>query len=320
MHTSVARAEAVAQEAHNYNVAVSSRRSVIQVCEPLVLDVAVRNDAAIVVEFHKMWKGSTQPLSFRVTAPDGGQWAYLPLVMTERALGPKLPLAPGKIYRYREILLYGGWQPGEGVKKAAYAFPEPGEYLVHAVFQHLQRRFESLPLKVTVVEATGREREALELFRGTKQAWFVEWSKRQVPEEFRRLATEYPETVYGRYARYYLATAVIEHHFDWEEAHRARAADLAGLDPTASNRRLREEVYRKTASEFADLAKAESAFPLADQCLFYLSNLKGKGEAVKVLEDLVGKYPESPVAVEARKRLEKLGKKVPAPTTQPAAP
>ena len=95
----------------------------------------------------------------------------------------------------------------------------------------------------------------------------------------------------------------------------------------ALQRRLTENASRKTAWEFADLARSEPAFPLADQCLLYQADCylnspaDRRAEAVKVLEDLVAKYPESPVAVEAHKRLEKLGKKAPAPpTTQPSAP
>jgi len=334
LHGALVSAPAAAQEELNYTISVASSRSVILVCEPLVLDVAVRNDGGSRVEFPEMLEGVTFPLSFEVIGRDGEMWLYGPLRQLEREEGPKVLLAPGEVYRYRKNLLYGVWRSPPGAKEAkrtAYAFPKPGDYDIRVAFrvvhQRQERRFESPRFKVTVVEPTGREREALELFRGTKQAEFIEdLTKRIPPPELRRLATEYPETVYGRYARFYLARTVLEHRFDWEEARRARASELAGLNPTTANRRLREEVYRKTAAEFADLARSEPAFPLADQCLLYQADCylnspaDRRAEAVKVLEDLVAKYPESPVAVEARKRLEKLVKKAPAPTTQPSAP
>jgi len=182
-------------------------------------------------------------------------------------------------------------------------------------------------LQVTVREPEGREKQALALFRGKAQGEFLHmWDMAALgpPPEFAQLARKYPDTVYGRYARFFRAASIVG--FDWAEARRTFAAELVGLDRGKAEMRLLEKVSEKRASEFADLARSEPPFPLADQCLLYQaecylnSRANRRTEAVKVLRDLVAKYPESPVAVKAKKRLEKLGTKAPAPTTSPPSP
>jgi len=207
----------------------------------------------------------------------------------------------------------------------AQDFPRPGRYTL--TVQYPPRHGAVAALKVHVSEPVGRDKQALELFRRWKHRPFIErLIKKPPPPELRRLATDYPETVYGRYARFYLATLVLQHRFDWEEARRKLASELAGLDPFEAELRMFDEVYANTAAEFADLARSESAFPLADQCLLYQARCytgslaNRQAEAVAVLKDLVKRFPQSPVAVKAKKRLEKLGKKVPAPTTRPSSP
>jgi len=315
------------EEHVQFDVTVTTPRAQILVCEPFVLDIAIRNAGASAVEIDELYSPSS-PLFIHLRGPDGKQIRFGPTVSVYRGVRT-LTLRAGAVYTHREILLYGMLYGSHGRKEAGYPFSTPGEYvltLTYAPRYPKQPTFEAGALKVTVLESSGRERRALELFRGRKQAWFVEWSQGNVPEEFRRLAVEYPDTVYGRYARFYLAATVIEHRFDWAEARREFASELAGLDRGKAERRLLEKVFEKAASEFAHLARGEPAFPLADQCLLYLAEcylkryVNRRAEAVKVLKDLVAKYPESPVAVKAKKRLEKLGKKPPPPTTRPSSP
>jgi len=309
-------------------VAATSPRTTILCCEPLMLDIEIANqgDASVDVE-EPMTLG--HPFEVHVTPPDGQRFRYTSPWSGSHSIR-KVTIDPGAVYRARMTLLYGGLRSAHQHRQFLHIFSTPGDYVVEvAYWPHRPKgpRLEAAALHVEVVEPHGRQGEALQLFRGQKQIEFMAIGRGKTPpEQLVRLKTQYPDTVYGRYARFYLAAALLEHRFDWQEARRTFAAELAGLDRLKAERRLFEKVFEKTAAEFADLAGAKPAFPLADQCLLYEaqcytgSPANRKAEAVKVLRDLVERYPKSPAAVKARKRLEKLGTKPPAPTTTPPAP
>jgi len=329
-------AAVAAEEEMTLALTVTCERQPILTCEPLVLEVRISNRGAVPIKIDKSLSLGG-PLTLHISGPEGGTRRYKPIRIASRV--PTLQtIRPGEAQAYRLVLVYGAMPlPGKGYA-ACFPFSEPGDYVLAFSYETDTRRLQAEPLKVRVAEVQGRDQEALDLFRGTKQGEFIEdRTKKVVPPELRRLATEYPNTVYGRYARYYLAAMLLEHRFDWSKVRGMLGSELAGLDRGKAELRLVEKVFEKTASEFADLARGEPAFPLADQCLLYQarcytgSPANRRAEAVAVLEDLVKRFPESPVAVKAKKRLEqfrkqaakrleKLGKKAPAPTTRPSSP
>jgi len=314
-----------ANDAPGLSVTLSSPRTAILQYEPLILDIGIGNPGVTKCEINE--PGSLgHDFIVQITGPAGTTRQYTSRGGAWRERKPVV-LEPGQTYTCRFVVHHGVFVSHRPRRHSMnYVFPQPGVYSVSVHYPPGKGTVGTLNVQVS--EPMGRDKEALQLFRGRKQADFVErpTSQREVPEEFRRLAAEYPDTVYGRYARFYLAATVLQHRYDWQQARRTFAAELAGLDRVKAERRLFEKVFEKTAAEFADLAAAKPAFPLADQCLLYEaqcytgSPANRKAEAVAVLEDLVKRFPKSPVAVKARKRLEKLGAKAPAPTTRPSSP
>jgi len=267
---------------------VSSLRTEILPCEPFVLDIEVRNAGDSVVQFPEILTLGFDGLRIQVTEPGGLSWRYVGLGDGLSVEGvPNVTLHPGGVYRYRALLHYSAHGRGR------YAFPRPGHYelsVTYAPFSSVRPagdegpKLEAKPIKVTVLEPEGRDAEALELFKRMERPRSLLLSGKELPEELQKLAEEYGETPYGRYARYSLAYRLLNPNFGRSETN-----------------------YRKAAPMFEELAGEEPPFPLADQCLFYLAECYEytgrKRQAVEVLQKLLEDFPLSPVAEEAQNKL-----------------
>jgi len=155
-------------------------------------------------------------------------------------------------------------------------------------------------LSVAVREPQGLEAAAFELFEGRRQAYFMAGRTLQRSMgEFQLLARDHPWTVYGRYARYYLAKALV-----------------------APRPQYAKSPYAKAAGLLEGLVSEDSGFPLTDQCMLDLADCYEQtnraGEARTVLEKLLEGFPESPVATPAKKKLDSL--QLPTPTPQVPQP
>jgi tetratricopeptide (TPR) repeat protein len=263
-----------------FRVRAKSPRTEILTCEPLVLDVELHNvgDAEVQVPVPLAMSG----LGFAVTIvpPEGPEFKYQPLEYESHLSLRQVRIAPGKVYRRRDVLLYSG--QGNGM----YAFEVPGTYALRVSYTPGARSgptFQSEALQVKVASPDGGEREALALFKGMSQVYFMYGSDKPSIPEFVKLSERYPTTVYGRFARYYMARQLV----------------------TGACGRSHEN-YLKAGAVFEKLIEERRSFPLADQCMVYLAECyrhTGKAEeAAKLLEELVKQYPESPVAQAARER------------------
>jgi hypothetical protein len=280
----------------NLGLSVMSPRTKILACEPLVLHISIRNLGSEPIKM-PCPVGFNGPLVLEITSPDEVKKRYYALLRIRRFLRTRV-LRPGEVCRQTEVLVYGILDvPGKG-KQANFIVPSPGTYRVHLRYEggaSQDARFEAEPLQVTVVEPRGRDLQARALFGAAGSGEFMGRAG-GLTEEFKRVANEYGDTVYGRYARYFLV-----------ERLRARYLMEMGGGP-----------------HLEALLKDAPDFPLADECLLHLSmylQVRGRRpDAIRALEEIIKKYPHSPVAPRAAKRLEGLRKKAPAPTTQPSSP
>ena len=286
-------------------VTMIAPRPAILLHEPLVLDIQVRNAGPSPATMDRL-NCNLKGLALRVTGPEGKTRGCRPGVSVNLLRSRQVVLAPDQVYLYRMVLLHGMLGSDGKRKTPGYVFPVPGQYSVVLTYHPGYPKgstFEAAALQVFVEEPQGRDREALELFCNESIQHFFTMNpsdgQMDAPKDFQRLAEEYADTAYGRFAQFYL---------------------LGDLSRVLA---MKDDERQKSLAALEGLAR-NAEFPLPDEVLLHLglcyACLERKAEAVKVLKDLLAKYPKSPVAVKAKKRLEKLGTKARAPTTSPPSP
>jgi hypothetical protein len=96
--------------------------------------------------------------------------------------------------------------------------------------------------------------------------------------------------------------------------------EFKGRDPAKDIVKVRTDFAKLTGAKEADVA-ARAVEPQRISWLdAQMREIEGKKpEALKILTDLVTKFPDGPFASDARKKIEELGGKVPAPAVAPPA-
>ena len=280
---------AVAEEEFSLDVSVTSPRTTLLVCEPLILDVHIRNTGGSDVLLPYMGIASERFLHVDVTDPDGNMSRMIPFIECSFASGGKggLLLRASETYIHREPVF---WQPDTGP-----VFDKPGKYTVTLVYQPRQgkgkKAFKPEPVLVEVREAGGRDQAALEWFKGNRQAdILLHGLCDPVPgvvdpgrEPIERLAKEYPNTVYGQYARYVVAGGRLESEEHW-------------LAPAKC----------ETAIPMFEALARDKSFPLADQCMAYLVQCCKRqhkdAEVARWRRNVAAEYPNSFGVQEANKK------------------
>jgi len=274
-------------------VSLTAPRVCIRTCEPIALDMQVRNAGATHAEFDGDISSWASNFDIHVSPPEGQQYRYRSRVsggyMTPR---PPIVLSPGEVFVHREILWVSGYAPG------GYMFSTPGEYQVEVRYEPREGAvYRPKPLTISVTEPQGREAEALELWKQEK-FWFLSgMSPTPVTE---RLRVEYGDTVYGHYARFCFADPSYtrpteEFSVDWSREKVQEWADAP---------------FDESVRRYTSLLEDAPAFPLADECMLNLakaySSLRRKAEAAQVLQDLLEDFPNTAAAREAEALLPKL--------------
>jgi lipopolysaccharide biosynthesis regulator YciM len=108
--------------------------------------------------------------------------------------------------------------------------------------------------------------------------------------DFETLRVDYTDTIYGQYARFYLA--------DRKNIRRPEAQPEGWDNVTYGNYPFTESIARYTS-----LLEDAPDFPLADECMLNLAkayrSVNKTAEAAAVLAELIEDFPESPVIQEA---------------------
>ena len=282
-------------------VTMSTPRPAILRGEPLVLDIHIRNGGDSALKIYPL-NYNLNAVSLRIIVPEGERKVYRPVMSISFFGRHELTLAPREVYTYRTLVLYGLLESERRERTGGHVFPTAGEYSVELTYHPGYRkglRLEAPPLKVSVQDPQGRDLQAFEIFLAGRVRDFFAQDLSQPPEEFESLAKQYPDTPYGRLAQFYLLR------------------DLSTLLAMQADER------HKSLAALEGLAR-NAEFPLPDEALLHLglcyACLERKPEAIAAWEEIGRKFRNSPVAPQAAKMLEKLGKKAPAPTTQPATP
>jgi len=279
-----------AQGPARLEVRVTSPRTDLLVCEPLVLDVQVRNVGQTDVKQYDMRPGDFG-YAISVCVPLGGTVSYQPGGSGPMRVNVKtVTLRPGETYRHREVIV--------SFSSFSHFLAQVGTYSVQVSCSpdgRTESAVQSAPLMVDVREPQGLDAAAFELFEGRRQALFMAGrTDERSMGEFQLLARDYPRTVYGRYARYYLAKALV-----------------------APRPQYAKSPYAKAAVLLEGLVSEEQAFPLTDQCMLDLAECyeqtNRKDEARALLGKLLERFPDSPVAAPAKKKLDSLQPPTPTP-------
>jgi hypothetical protein len=277
-----------AQEQPKLQVRATSPRPDLLVCEPLVLDVQVKNVGEADAKLREMRPGD-YGYSLNVRTPHGSTVFYKDVVESIRGQVRTITLAPGETYRRREVIVC--------FSSLSYVIGDVGPYSVEVSFSPDGRPESAVQaaLLVVVREPQGLDAEGFGLFEGRRQALFMAGrTDERSMGEFQLLARDHPRTVYGRYARYYLAKALV-----------------------APRPQYAKSPYAKAAVLLEGLVSEEQGFPLTDQCMLDLAECyeqtNRKEEAKAILGKLIERFPESPVVAPAKKKLDSLQPPTPTP-------
>jgi tetratricopeptide (TPR) repeat protein len=252
------------------------------VAEPVLIRLELSNEGAQTVAVSPELDLETQQTSLFIAAPGGSFQQYDPGYVDEPSR-PLRKLAPSQAVEHVQLVLYNS--PAK-----EFAFPTPGAYQVKAVVHGLGRHpdVSSNTIEVRVTAPTGRDDEALRLFRSPDVAQLVLNADEPASavEKLETLRTQFAGTTYADYAQFYLARRETQEFFSRKP------------DP------------QRAIQLFDDLVTRRPDFVLAPQALSQLGklySLRGdRAKALSYLQNALSRKPDTRIKELSQRLLEEL--------------
>ena len=283
------------------SLALSSPRTQIFECEPLVLDFRIQSTCSeelVILPILSIRDGMT---SVFVVDAESSRTELDALLYLTLAAPPWEFVSPGGGITCRHVVMYSSHGKG------AYAFPEPGDYTIEVTYDPVLRgpdgepdgshpQIQPQPLHVKVLPVEGGNADAQAIWKQRMKRCGYRPNCTKPGADLDVLVAQYGDTVYGQYARFYLADPT---KMPWPERPEGMSTGEYG--------QMRP---RQAAAELEALLQEAPDFPLADEAMFRLaecySQVGRRQDAVDLLADLLEEFPNSPVAPEAEEKLDKL--------------
>lgn len=256
-------------------LSVSSQQTKILAVEPFFLDVAIQNtdekkseeiNPALALEYDylRIWVAYEKE--------DFQEYRHGSVV---DAVLPVLALQPKKVLREQVILLYND-------HSQSFIFERQGSYRVKASFWHALagKSLESNVIAVDVTEPRGKDKKALDLFKGIKQSQVVVFSyyDKEAAGKFEKLVQGYPKSPYAMYAAWALGKMYFE-----QVRRETVTQDNKGFD--------------KALNYFLKILALDTPRPIREESLFYAAWIYGlKKDFAKTkdyLQQLLIQFPET---------------------------
>lgn len=276
------------------DLSVQPHRSDLLVGEPVIVELALRNDASVPVDtfYDKTWKWDAA--SKEVQLRQGGEIVQsLPFAEAGVALegAPGSRLAPGQT-----VLAYRIYLPVIRDRAAdAWIFPEPGDYqLVARYWEPDGQEIVSAPASITIrapeqaSEATLEWQPDYYLFFGgfeVSDPDYVTPGIRELARSFQQYPHEFPDSPFAPYARFI----------------NLRAAVLTDPEPRHTGTQTRRLGLMQALGSYTDSANLPSPY-FTGQALIWRAGLQketGKSEdLLRTAERLQKEFPELPGVAE----------------------
>ncbi len=264
----------------NLALEIRSTKPSYLLAEPVLVDITVRNAGSEPVAVKPELAVETQNVSLDIAQGTGTFERYDPGFVQEPSRMPQT-LQPAEAITHRQLVLYS---------RQDFAFPSAGSYRLRAMLHGFGVRPDvaSNTIEIQIAPPAGGEAEAMRLFR-TREVAELALELNEAPAAVDRLEllmTRHRDTVYGKYAQYYLARRQM-HEFFARKANPVQAGKL----------------YR-------DLLRRDPQFPLAARAHFELgtalSDTDQKEEARQAFDLVVKTAPDTLLRQTAARRLQAL--------------
>ncbi len=234
-------------------LSVSSPQTKILAVEPFFLDLMIQNtdekkseeiNPALALEYDylKIWVAYEKE--------DFQEYRHGSVV---DAVLPVLSLQPKKVLREQVILLYND-------HSQSLIFERPGSYRVKASFWHALagKNLESNVISVDVVEPRGKDKKALDLFKGVKQSQLVifNYYDKEAAGKFEKIVRSYSKSPYAMYAAWALGKMYFE-----QTRREMVTQDNKGFD--------------KALNYFLKILTSDAPRPIREESLFYAAWIYG---------------------------------------------
>lgn len=240
--------------------------------EPIILHGSLKNNRDTTIHF---WADDLSNLSLK---EKGGK--VYPKKMTVRAWtpGPTDSLKPGQTYEFDGDILFT-YTLYEGLPVGTYS-------CFMALPRYLGRGIQSKTVKFVVREPIGFERDAQRLYTEAQKLSGSHGKSDEAFAGYQQLIEKYPSSVYLPAALY--GAAVCYHYSDSRE----KRYESIGM-------------YKKLIEGYPDFISLKSYYGSIDNIY---ENMKDKEGAIKTMNELIDKYPNTKISAEAKKRLAKIEK------------
>lgn len=270
--------------------------------EPIVVTTKIVNTGSGAIRIYPSLNPGEGYLRFKVTSPDGTSEWYRPSTLIDVIYSGKgRELLPGQH-------CYGRWNLVSGCRRGHYTAPTPGKYKLQAFYRSpigheevFRGKLESNVVELQVVQPTGNDADALDLFRESNR--FTQFGEAGdiypygAKNALEQLVTLYPNSVYAKYARYYIAMTYVTGIWD-------QPCTTTGATVTHHWDRALEH-FETLVENHRDFAYAEETQFFMGKCYYKL----GKTDKARTtLRDFLSKYPESPLLKHAKEILSDIGR------------
>lgn len=246
--------------ASNLELTITSLKGSYLVGEPVFIDIALKNTSSTEgVKVSSEAIVETQYISLSIARATGRFQKYDPGFHFEPSR-PLIELEPGNPIMRRQIVVYNA-------EIEDFAFPSEGVYRINAVYHRFGKApdVKSNTIEIRISQPYGINASAMKLFK-TKQVADLLMNISEESSAVRNLeilVTRYPNTIYGKYAQFYLARRQTREFFSRKPNHK-RAVEL-----------------------YQNLIERDPSFPLASEIIFRLGislyKTRNYGEAKKKL-------------------------------------
>lgn len=220
--------------ADGFGVEINSIKPSYLVAEPVFIDIIVKNTDDKSAMISPELAVETENLSMFVARGEADPQQYHPGFVVEPSRMP-IELDPGQTVVHRQLILFNSL-----IKD--YAFPAPGTYRVHVLLHGFGLRpdVRSNIIEIQINKPAGAEAEVLQLFKNKDVADLIMNLNEATGAvtNLELLMTQHPETIYGKYAQFYLARRQTQEFFE------------------------RKPNYPRAIELYKDLVKRDPNFPL----------------------------------------------------------